>query len=271
MENTRIFIKRLATRIARLFSKANRNLLKELVRAQIKLTDHNSVLGFLWSLINPVAMLLVMYFIFRERFGRGITAYPLYLLIGISSVNFFVTATTYAIRIFSVNRDVILNSNAPRELIVASHLFMLTYKFIIELAFCLILSFFYGMFSLVNVVLLLPLVLGYVALITSVGFLLATIYCFNRDIEHIWMLLSRLLFFITPVFYTLNNTSLFFRKIIYWANPLTPFTVSFHELIMDRGHIQVANYLYALILGGLFLIAGYSLFFAIENTALEKA
>ena len=74
---------RLIIRIKKIFTRVNRNLLRELTWVEFKLTDHNSVLGVIWSFLNPVLMLLVMYFIFRGRFGQKIYAYPLYLLIGI--------------------------------------------------------------------------------------------------------------------------------------------------------------------------------------------
>ena len=129
----------------------------ELVWADLKLTDMNSILGFLWSCLNPVLMLLIMYFIFKMSFSQKIHAYPLYLLIGIACVNFFIATTTYATKVFSINRDFILNTTVPREMVILSRLFVHTYKFIIELALCLVLSFAYGVFSASQILLLLPL------------------------------------------------------------------------------------------------------------------
>jgi ABC-type polysaccharide/polyol phosphate export permease len=243
----------------------------ELVRAELKLTDHGSILGLLWSFINPVLMLLVMYFIFKMRFGQKIHAYPLYLLIGISCANFFIATTTYATKVFLINRDLVLSTAVPREMVILSRLFIHTYKFIIELTFCLILSSVYGTFSAGHILLLLPLLFSYMALILSLSFLLSLVCCFVRDIEHIWMLLSRLFFFITPVFYKLESLSLFFRNFIYWGNPITPFVISFHEIIIKGGNLNLYNYAYALTLGCVLLILSYSVFLAVENAALERA
>ncbi|HTZ11383.1 MAG TPA: ABC transporter permease [Candidatus Margulisiibacteriota bacterium] len=264
-------LKKLKVRTMRLFARGNRRLMVELVWAELKLADQNSILGFLWSCLNPVLMLLIMYFIFKFSFSQKIPAYPLYLLVGIACVNFFIATTTYSTKVFSINRDFILNTTVPREMVVLSRLFVHTYKFIIELALCLILSFVYGVFSGGQIFLLLPLLLSYMALILSFSFLLSLLYCFVRDIEHIWMLLSRLFLFVTPIFYKLESVSLLFRNFIYWANPITPYVISFHEIIIKGGNLNLYNYLYALVLGLALLILSYSIFLAIENFALERS
>ena len=261
---------RLIIRVKKLFTKSNRNLLKELTWSEFKLTDYNSILGILWSFLNPVLMLLVMYFIFRERFGQKIYAYPLYLLIGIVTVNFFISTTSAVTKVFSANRDFVLNTTSPRELVILSQLFVNTYKFIIELAVCLILSMIYGVFSVSHALLLLPLLLSYLFLILSFGFLLSMIYCFVRDVGYVWMLMSRLLLFVTPVFYKLNYTSEPFRNAIYWGNPITPFMMSFYEIIMNSKGFHIFNYLYALVLGFILLIFGYLIFLSVENHAMER-
>jgi lipopolysaccharide transport system permease protein len=269
--NLSSLLMRLKARAKRLFTKTNGNLLTELVRAELNLTDQNSILGFLWSYINPALMLLVMYFIFKMRFGQKIHAYPLYLLIGIACANFFIATTAYATKAFSINRDFVLNTTVPREMVILSRLSIHAYKFVIELSFCLVLSFFYGVFSASHIFLLLPLLFSYIALVLSFSFLLSLTYCFARDIEHIWILLSRLLLFVTPIFYKLESLSLFFRNFIYWGNPLTPFVISFHEIIIKGGNLNLYNYVYALTLGCVLLILSYSVFLAVENFALERA
>ncbi|MCM8781788.1 MAG: hypothetical protein NC828_01890, partial [Candidatus Omnitrophica bacterium] len=74
-----MFLDKLKNKTARLFTKANWDILTELIRANLKVRDYNSILGVLWSLLGPLVTLVVLYFIFRTRFGQGIKAYPLYL------------------------------------------------------------------------------------------------------------------------------------------------------------------------------------------------
>lgn len=266
-----IFLRKLKARADRLFAKPNWNLLVELVRANFKVRDHNSILGVFWSLLGPAALLVIMYLVFRMRFGQGVKTYPLYLLIGIVFISFFITATTYIIKIFLTNRDVVLNSTVPREILIVSDLLIHAYKFIIELALCWVLSIFYGVFAWKSFLLLLPLLIAYIALVLGVSLIISLGYCFARDIEHIWTIVSRLLFFATPIFYPLDSVSPLVRKVIYWGNPLTPFLISFQEVFMGMGSVNLFVYLHSLLLGGVFFIFGYGAFIILENMAVERA
>jgi ABC-type polysaccharide/polyol phosphate export permease len=263
------FFEKAKANTGRLFTAYNRNLLVELIRANFKVRDHNSILGVSWSLLGPAAMLMVMYFVFRTRFGQGIRAYPLYLLVGIVFINFFITVTTYLTRIIFANREVVLNSTIPRESLILSNGFIHLYKFLIELGLCLALSIFYGLFTWKGILLLLPLLIAYIGFALGVGLIMSLIYCYARDIQHIWGLLSRLLYFATPVFYTLNSLSPLTRKAVYYGNPLTPFLLSFRGVFM--GDVSPATYGHSLLLGAVFFALGYIVFIRFENMAVERA
>lgn len=266
-----IFLKRLKLKINRLFTRPNWYLLVELTRANFKAGDHNSFLGIFWSFLGPVALLVVMYSVFRIRFGDGVKAYPLYLLIGIVFISFFITTTTYTIKIFFINRDAILNSTVPREILILSNFFIHVYKFVIELGFCWLISIAYSIFTWKSFLLLFPLLIAYIAFVLGVGLIILLVYCFARDIEHIWMIASRLLLFTTPIFYSLDSISPWTRKLIYWCNPLTPFLISFQEVFMGKGRMTMLTYAHSLLLGGVFFILGYSAFMLLENMAVERA
>ena len=194
-------------RLRALFNRSNRNLLSELIRANFKAVDYNSLLGISWSFIGPAAMLLMLYLIFNRNFGADIPAYPLYLLIGVVCVNFFVTVTSDMTGILLNNREIILNSTIPEEILLVSNLYVHVHKFVIELAVCLILSGLCGFFSWSTAILLIPLLISYAAFVFSIGFMLSLAFCFVRDVQHLWTLISRLIFFATPVFYSLDAVS----------------------------------------------------------------
>jgi len=250
----------------------NGNMVKELIYAQFKAGDHNSILGVLWSLLGPVLLTVVMYFIFIERFGRYLEAYPLYILIGVTCVSFFSISTSYIIKIFKFERDIVLNSTVPRENILFSVLFFHAYKFFIELLLCLLISLVLGRLPLGTMALIVPLFIAFVALTMGISLILSLSYCFSRDIEHIWMIVSRLFLIITPVFYSLKGISLWARKIIYVFNPLTPFVISFRGLLMGKGEaFHWGIYAHSLLLGTGVFCLGYFLFLQFENAALERS
>ena len=263
------FLGKIRARLQRLFTRSNWITFVGLVRANLKASDYNTALGILWSLINPLVTLVIMYFIFKAHFGEGIKAYPLYILVGIISLNFFTVSTTYMTKSFSSNRYIILNSRIPRESLVASQLFIHVFKFTIELVICIILCMVHGFFSWKLAILLPPLYIAYIAFVFGLGLFLALLYCFVRDIEHIWMLITRLLYFVTPVFFLLGNIPYFARKLVYFINPLTPFVISIRGLLM--GDFNLSTYMYSLLLGWIVFMLSYGIFMTFENLAVERA
>lgn len=252
-----------------LLAPANRALFVELVRANFKVADHNSIVGALWSLIAPFAMLAALYLVFRSRFGEELRAYPLYLLLGIAFVNFFVTVTRFLIVVLFTNRALLLNTTVPRETVILAQVAFHGYKLLVELTLCALLAVYYGTFSFGALAAAVPLVLAFVGLVTGIGMLGAVVHSFARDIEHIWTLVSRLLLFVTPVFYGLDSLSPLARFVIYWLNPLTPFLVAIRGLLIGPP-AHPAVYAHAMIVGSAILVLGYTAYLFVEGAALER-
>ena len=260
---------RAAARVRVFFGAENRSLFVELVRASFKNTDHNSVAGALWSLLAPFAMLTALYLVFRERFGEELKAYPLYLLLGIAVVNSFATATRLLITILFANRPLLLNTTVPRETVILSMVAFHGYKFLVEVVLCALLAVHYGTFTWHGMLVAVPLLLAFFALVTGIGMIGAVLFSFARDTEHIWTLITHLLMFVTPVFYDLDTLSAPARVVIYWLNPLTPFLVALRgAFIGPPAHPGV--YVHALIIGLVVLIGGYAAFLSAESAAMER-
>lgn len=261
--------RRAATRARALVLPANRALFVELVRASFKSADHDTIAGALWSLVAPFAMLIALYLVFKNRFGEELTAYPLYLLIGISFVNYFATTTRYLIGVLAGHRSLMLDTAVSRETVILSQVAFHTYKLLLELLFCALLAAYYGRLTLGAVVAAVPLVTAFVALVTGVGLLGAVVHSFARDVEHIWSMVSRLLLFVTPVFYGLDSLSPLARFVVTWLNPLTPFLTALRGLFI--GPVAPPGvYAHAIVVGMGFLVLGYGTYLALESAALER-
>jgi ABC-2 type transport system permease protein len=270
MTSNRLF-QSVLVRSRRLASRTNRRILLELVRAHLKSSDYHSVLGGLWSLLGTGAMLASLYFVFGRHFGTAVPGYPLYLLAGIVPVNFFVTATGHLLKVFVNNRDIALNSTIPRESLVLATASLHGWKLAIEILMCALVSFAYGFFSARAALLLLPVVLSFLAMVMGVGLILSLACCFARDIEHVWTILSRLFFFASPVFYTLDSLSPKARILVTYGNPLTPFLTAFRSVFLQGGAIPAGAFAQCVLLGTLTLAIGYLAFVRLEGAALDRA
>lgn len=261
----------MVSRSSRLASRSNRGLLVELARANIKVSDHNSVLGVVWSLLGPLVMLAVMYAIFKDRFGQDVQAYGLYLLVGIVTVNAFIAITRYLLMALHTHRVTFLNATVPRETFMAGYLFLFVYKLGVELLFCAGLALVLGVLPWARVAWSLPIVAAFLACVIGIGLLLALVYSHVRDVEYLWVLVTRLIFFVTPVFYTLDSLPPSTARAVYWLNPLTPFLVALRGCLIAGQPIDPRIYAHSLALGAGCFAIGYAAFLAWENRAVERA
>ncbi|MBU2103032.1 MAG: ABC transporter permease [Candidatus Omnitrophota bacterium] len=266
-----MFLKKILTKKKELLlTRDNLDLLGVLIRTNMKLSNHNSFLGIMWSFIGPASLLAVMYFVFNARFGAGIAAYPLYLLIGIVCISFFATATSYLAGIFITQKVFILNTVVPRENVFIAGLFTHILKFTIEIFICVAIGLLWHTVNFRFLWLLLPLYVSFLLFVAGVGLFLTLVCVFSRDVQHIWVLVSRLLFFASPIFFRLDSIAPPMRKIIYFFNPLTPFLISFRQVLMHPA-VDGSIYFHSLALGPCIFLISYIVFIFFEHSAMEKA
>jgi len=85
------------------------------------------------------------------------------------------------------------------------------------------------------------------------------------------MIASRLLFFATPVFYTLDSLGPVARRAVYWLNPVTPFVLAFRNVFLAGEALDLVVHAHALALGVAYFVVGYGVFLRWESLAVERA
>ena len=185
-------------------------------------------------------------------------------------VNFFITATSHMLKVLSYNRDIALNSTIPRENLVLATISINAWKFAIEMAICTAISMVYGFYTWGSLLLFIPILLSFLALVLGVGLALSLSFCFARDVEHVWAIFSRLFLFITPVFYMAESLSSTTRILITTLNPLTPFLKAFRAIFMQGGLLGVPVLIHCIFLGIVALSVSYLVFLYWEGEALDR-
>jgi ABC-2 type transport system permease protein len=206
----------------RIFSKQNRALLSELVRTDFKLRYQGSTLGYVWSLLRPLLLFLILYVVFVKllKLGNGIPHYPVYLLLGIVVWNFFFEMTMQSLGAIVGRGDLIRKIRIPRWIIIYST----SLSAIINLLLNLIVV---AVFMIIDHVALsysaifFPLILVEVYIMAlGFSFLLSAAFVKFRDISYIWEVLLQAGFYATPIIYALSRiTSVYLQKIII-LNPM---------------------------------------------------
>lgn len=177
-----------------------------LARTEFKLRYFGSVLGYLWSLMRPLLFFGVLYLVFTKVFklGRGIPHYPVYLLTGIVMWNFFIEATSGCVPCLVAREGLLRKVRFPRIVVPLSvsltAVFNLGMNFIAVFIFALA----NGVVPKLTWLELIPIVGAYIGLASGVGMLLCALYVPYRDIQPIWDVVSQLLFYGSPIIYTVG-------------------------------------------------------------------
>jgi ABC-type polysaccharide/polyol phosphate export permease len=178
------------------------NLLYQTTRCAFLAQEKNSALGVIWHLLNPLAMTLVLYGVFSQvRLLNSIPDFGLFILVGVIHFNFFANTTTHTAQGIINSRNLILNSTVPLEILVLRSVCLEGATFLIELVLVglFVAGFGPGLsWSAVQYVFVLA---GLALLTFGASLLIASAVVFLTDLTYVWSIVTRMLFFLTPVFY----------------------------------------------------------------------
>ena len=174
-----------------------------LAATDFKLRFFGSALGYLWTLMRPLLLFGVLYFVFTEvvRFGDDIKDYPVYLLSAIMLFTFFSETTARGVTSLVERENLLRKVRFPRMVIPLS----VTLNAMFNLGLNLIVVFVFVLASGIEPrwtwLELIPLIALLVALATGVTMLLSALYVRFRDMQPIWEVALQMLFYASPVIY----------------------------------------------------------------------
>lgn len=207
-------------------------LLKQLVGRDFRIRYRRSVLGMLWSVINPMLNMTVQYLVFSTIFRSDIDHYPVYLLSGTVLYSFFSESKNLGMSAIVGNAGLLTKVYVPKYVFPVSKVLSSGINLLLSFLPLLILVLFSGL-HITRAWLLLPYVLACLfVLCTGMAFLLSAALVFFRDIQFIWSVLVLVLNYATPIFYPEEILPEMTRQILWW-NPLLHILRVFRALVID--------------------------------------
>ena len=222
-------------------------MLYQATRASYLAQEKNSMLGLVWHLLNPLLMTAVLFLVFRRvEFLQGIEHYPLYILVGLIHYNFFVNSTARAATNFLASRSLILNTTVPLELLVLRQISIEGLTLLVEVLLVLLFGLIMGV-ELGPALLWYPIVFaGTLALGLGAALFLCALVVFLSDLNYVWGLFCRVLFFVTPVFFSVELAGDGLARFVLEMNPLTHLVQFAREALVYGGPVDAVSVLPAL-------------------------
>jgi ABC-2 type transport system permease protein len=210
------------------------NLTVMLAATDFKLRFFGSALGYLWTLMRPLLLFSVLYFVFTEvvRFGEGIPHYPVYLLSAIVLFTFFSETTSRGVTSLVERESLLRKVRFPRLVIplsVALHaMFNLGLNLVVVFTFVLA----SGIAPRASWLELIPLIGLLVVLSTGVTMLLSALYVRYRDMQPIWEVILQVLFYASPVIYVTETLPDSIEREA-MASPITAILTQMRHALID--------------------------------------
>jgi lipopolysaccharide transport system permease protein len=253
---------------------AYRDLILNLVVRDLKVRYKNSVLGILWSLLNPLLMMLVFTFVFKVLAGNSdLPAYPAFILSGVLAWNLFSTSVMGATGSIVNNAHLIKKVYFPREVLPISTVLSNLTNYLLALPVYLFLATVLGRAPTFWILLLPAVILVQISFTLGVSFILSTINVFYRDTYLVMEVMIQAWFFLTPVFYPISQVGqggiqigslvLSSYDVQRWfriLNPMASIIASYRDLMYWGVQPGLDFLLRTAITAVLFLIAGYLFF-----------
>jgi ABC-type polysaccharide/polyol phosphate export permease len=218
-----------------------RELIENLVIRDLKVRYKNSVLGFLWSLVNPLLLMIVFTAVFTVMLPSWqVPNFPVFILCALLPWNFFNTSLIGAIHSISGNGHLIKKVYFPTEILPISTVMSNLANFLLALPVLFLFMFVFRVPITANILYLPLIIIVQVVFMLGVALVLATLNVFYRDTSVIMEVLLQAWFFVTPIFYpievlpewtTVLNLALPVRRLVYILNPMASIIASYRSVL----------------------------------------
>ena len=237
---------------------------------ELKARYKNSVLGFFWSLLNPLGMMLVFTFVFTVMWPNNqITNYPIFFLCGFLPWQFFSAGVMTSMYSIIGNSNLIKKVYFPREVLPTASVLANLVNFLLALVVL------FGMLFVTHTHLspyiwLLPVVIVIeTCFILGIAFFLSALSVFYRDTMMIMDVVMQAWFFLTPVFYSIAilpssvevlGVTLNVHRLMYILNPMASLIAAYRDLLYWGYRTNLDFFLRTAVTSLVVLVVGYGFF-----------
>ena len=245
-----------------------RELIKSLTITELKNRYQNTSLGFIWSILSPFLLALVLYFVFRKVFAQE-EDFAINLLVGIMAWRFFANGATSSLYSIVGKPSLVTKIYIPRQILVLSNVLSQLISSLLE--FLILLPIIFILLGHIPVTLLLLPVIHFLFFwfIFGAGLFLSAVYVYFRDANQIWEILVFMLFFCSPIIYPMHMVGDYLMP-YYMLNPVTAAILIYRDLMINGNLPSFSNLIVVIGFGTAAFLAGSLIFNRLQRRFAEE-
>ncbi|MDD2628289.1 MAG: ABC transporter permease [Clostridia bacterium] len=246
-----------------------RHMLYTLVKQDIRGRYKGSFLGFLWTLLNPLLLLLVYSVVFQLVFKIDIPNYPIYLFVALMPWNYFANTIAMGTACVANGGGILKKVYFPREVLPLATVISNTINYF----FSAIIIFIALLFSEIGIsvyALWLPLIV-FIQFVFSLGcvFILSAINVYVRDVQYIMNPIMMVWMYATPILYKSDMVPERYRS-LYNLNPMVHIIDGYRSILYDKVMPNLTSLLYIFVGSMVFLWLAYLIFAKLQRRFAEE-
>lgn len=249
---------------------AYRQMIASLVRKDLRGRYKGSVLGFLWTFINPLLQLVVYTIVFSVIMRNGIEKYYIFLFVALVPWIFFSSSVTGGAGSILASKDMIKKIYFPREVMpisyVTSAFVNMLFSFVVIFG---VLAFTGWGINPVAVLCLPVIMLVEYVLCLGIALLSSALTVYFRDLEYILGIITMAWMYMTPVMYDADKVPPRYLP-LFNVNPMTPIAQAYREILYYKQVPRLGTLLHAFLLGLFVVAVGYWIFRKLQKGFAEE-
>ena len=244
-------------------------VIKELTAREIKRKYSRSVLGIVWSVLNPLLSMAIISLIFSQIFRRSIANFPIYYLSGSILWQLFTGATNAAMTTFVDNKAMLIKVKLPMQIFVLARVYTALVNLEYSLVAYVVMLFVFQV-NLKVTMLFIPFIIVFLLLFSlGISYMVATAYVFFGDIKHLYTVFLTLLMYCSALFYPADQLSGIMHVIV-TNNPVFNYIDALRSVVMLGELPTLSIILRMVIWGTVMYLLGYRIFKKNQNTIMQK-
>ena len=248
---------------------AYREMIFSLVRKDLKTRYKGSVLGFLWTFVNPLLQLIVYNLVFSIVMRVKMEQYYLYMFVGLLPWIFFCNCVQGGATSVMAGQDLIKKIYFPRLVLPIATVSAAFMNMLFSMVVMFAVLFVSGKGVTVQIVYLPLLLLLLYFLGLGLAFIFSACNVYLRDLEHILGIITMSMFYVTPILYPVSMVPERFLKLLY-LNPMASVVLGFQDVLYYQRMPHLDTLLIVVVYAIVALVAGYFIFQKLQRNFAEE-